>query len=216
MPVITNIVQQKKNKKFYSIYVDGEFKFSLPENDLSFLGLREDQVIPKEKLDFFVQKYALQKARDYAYSLISKKAYSENSLREKLQNKNYPNEIIEKIIDELKEFNYINDKELIYEYAKSKIQLKPMGKYRLKSELYNKKFDEILIKECIEKIYQKYDEKSLAERAVKEHFKNMPEKIDENFLHKINNFLLSRGFSYETIQDVILSVKKSNKNKPNE
>ncbi len=207
MPVITDIVQHKKNKKYYSIYIDGKFKFSLSEDDLIFLNLKKEQVLPQEKVDYLTQEYGLQKARNYVYSLISKKIYSENLLREKLRNKNYPDEIIEKIIDELKEYDYINDEKFIYEYAQNKIESKPMGRYRLKNELFNKKFDETLIKECIENIYQEYNEKELAEKAIKMHFKNMPTEIDEKFAVKLKNFLLSRGFSYEIINEVISEIK---------
>lgn len=207
MPVITDIVQHKKNKKYYSIYLDGKFRFSLSENDLIFLDLKKGQLLPQEKVDYLIQEYGLQKARNYVYSLISKKNYSENLMREKLKNKNYSDEIIEKIIDELKEYDYINDEKFIYEYAQNKIESKPMGRYRLKAELFNKKFDEPLIKECIEKIYQEYNERELAEKAIKLHFKKLPLEIDEKFVVKLKNFLLSRGFSFEIINEVISEIK---------
>jgi len=209
MPLITSIVQNKKNKKFYSVFIDGKFRFSLSENDLTFLDLKENQNISRDKLNQFVEEYSIQKARRYAYLLVSKKLYSKNKFIEKLQNKKFPEETINKIIEELKEYKYINDRELIYEYAKNKVELKPMGRYRLQRELFNQRFKEDDIKECLERIYTEFDEGELAQKAVAARFKKSLDNVDEGLLKKINNFLLSRGFNYDIINDIIKSIREN-------
>ncbi|MBN1897992.1 MAG: regulatory protein RecX [Spirochaetes bacterium] len=211
--LISDIVQQKRNKKYFSIYVDGHFQFSLSQSDLDFLDLKKGDSISREKLDALIKEYALQKARDYAFTLLSKKSYSKKQFTEKLENKKYPPKIIRTVIEELEKSNYINDQEFIYQYTRDKIQQKPMGRFRLKNELWQKKFDEPLIKECVEKVYEEIDERQLARQALKSRFKKIPQKMTREILNKINNFLLARGFSYEIIYDIIDDLKKDNENK---
>jgi len=208
MPIITNIIQNKKNKKFFSVYIDNNFKFSLTSADLNYLALKVGEEISEEKLKYLESEYLLQKAREYVYNLISKKTYTERALIEKLKSKNFSENIINQITNELKNYKYLNDEEFIYEYARAKIEEKPMGKYRLKQELFNKKFDENLIKECIEKIYKEFNEEELAQKALNSKFKNLKENFNEKLVQKIYNFLLSRGFSYEIINNIVSRLKK--------
>ena len=208
MPIITDIIQNKKNKKFFSVYVDNNFKFSLTSADLNYLALKVGEEISEEKLKYLENEYLLQKAREYVYNLISKKTYTERALIEKLKSKNFSENIINQITNELKNYKYLNDEEFIYEYAMAKIEEKPMGKYRLKQELFNKKFDENLIKECIEKIYKEFNEEELAQKALNSNFKNLKENLNEKLVQKIYNFLLSRGFSYEIINNIVSRLKK--------
>ncbi len=207
MPIISDIIPQK-NKKFYSIFIDGEFKFSLSESDLKYLNLNVNDTISNEKLNFFIDTYVKQRAFDYAYKLLSKKMVSETFLYDKLKDKNFPLSIIEEVINKLKEINYINDEKFIEEYAYEKVNYKKIGPFRLYAELKNKKFKEKLIKKTIDKIFSKVDEVKIAKESLNKKFKNIDKEIDIKTLKKIESFLRSRGFTSETIYQIIKEIQK--------
>lgn len=206
MPIISDIVPQKKNKNYYSVFVDNKYLFSLSVSDLNFLHLKVNDTITEERLDNLIHIYSLQKAKDYAYRLISRKAYSEEALKEKLNNK-FPENITIKVINDLKELNYINDKVFINDYVRNKIELKPMGPWKLKQDLTNKKFSEALVKEAIQKIFQEYDEFELALKVFNKKFKNINKTNDLKELNKIKNYLLSNGFNSNVVIRVINGVR---------
>src|SRR5208283_3663733 len=101
MPIISDIVQQKKKKNYYSVFIDNEYSFSLSEADLNFLQLKINDNIPQEKLNSFINLYSIQKAKDYAYSLISRKSYSEKEFYTKLIQK-FPEKTVQIVIQDLK------------------------------------------------------------------------------------------------------------------
>lgn len=202
MPVITDIVQQQKNKNYYSIFIDQQYSFSLSIADLNYLQLKINSKITREKLDYYLNTYALQQAKDHAYRLLSRKSYSQQEMLEKLITK-YNEKICHKVIRDLKALNYLNDKELIYAYAQNKIELKPRGRLKLQQELRQKKFPEDLIIQTLEKIYQQYDEYELALQLFHKRFKSVKDHSDIKTLNKIKNFLLSNGFTFNIINRII-------------
>lgn len=207
MPVITDILSQKKNKKYYSIYVDNIYSFSLSQDDLDFLQLKKNTTLSQDKLQTLIHTYALQKAKNYAYKLVAGKSYSEKEIRDKLIEK-FPEKISMELVEDLKNYGYINDEKLIYVYAKNKIELKPMGKMKLKNILYNKKFDESLIQQTLDKVYHHFNEQEMAQQLVEKHFKKIKDKDSIKIKNKIKNYLLSNGFNYDTINTIIQGSQK--------
>ena len=206
MPLITDIIQQKKNKNYYSIFGDNEYLFSLSSIDLNYLQLKRNDNISEERLNDLVKTFSLQKAKNYAYKLLSRKAYSKKALIEKLKNR-FSEKVSNEVINDLKRLDYINDKKLIIEYARNKLQLKPMGPFKLKQELLNKKFDMDLIKNTIDKIFQEYDEYDLARKVFNKRFENIKTCKDQKILNKIKNYLLSNGFNINTIIEIIKKIR---------
>ncbi len=206
MPVITDIVNQKKRKNYYSIFVNNKYLFSLFSSDLNFLQLKIDDTISEERLNDLITIYSLQKAMDYSFRLLSRKSYSEKAIKEKLESR-YPDNITKKVIDKLKESNYINDDKLIYDYAKNKIELRPMGRWKLQQDLFNKKFNLDLVKKTIDRVYKEYDEEELCLKVFEKKFKNLKKCKDIKELNKIKNYLLSNGFEINTIFKIINNLK---------
>ncbi len=205
MPVVTDIVRQKKNKKYYSIFIENNYLFSLSSDDLNFLQIKINDNISKEKLDNYVKLFSLQKARDYAFRLVSRKSYSERAMKEKLDGK-FPEKITNEVIKDLKRLNYIDDRKLILEYAKNKLRLKPMGPFKLKQNLYNKKFEMGLIDSAVGEAFQEYDEYDLALKVFDKRYKGKKIKIDFKLKKKIKDYLFSNGFSSDVVMKVIREI----------
>ncbi len=209
MPVITDIVQHKKNKKFFSVFIDGEYKFSLSEPDLKFLNLKINDKISEDKLNFLIDTYVTQKAFDAAYKLLSRKAVSENFLIEKLKQKDIDESVISTVVSRLKDMGYINDERLIREYAFDKVQYKLIGPRKLYYELMNKKFKPELISKTVSEVFNEIDETDIARQAFEYRFKNLSEVKDIKIIKKIESYLLSRGFSHNVVFDLVKNIAKS-------
>ncbi|MBU1076798.1 MAG: recombination regulator RecX [Spirochaetes bacterium] len=205
MGIISDIVPQKRNKNYFSVYIDNKYSFSLSSSDLNFLKLKVNDTLTEERVNDLIRIYSLQKAKDYAYKILSRKAYSEKAMFEKLVTK-YNEKIAAEVLKGLKELDYINDEKLIYEYAKGKIEFRPMGRWKLKQDLTQKKFDADMIRSAIDKIFNEVDEFELAMKVFNKKFGNI-KKVDSKMLMKIKNHLLSNGFDSQIVIKIIQELR---------
>ncbi len=125
-----------------------------------------------------------EKAKSYAYRLLSKKDYFEEELKQKLLSKGYNLDIVQKVITDLKDKNFLNDKKLLERYRENAI-LKGKSSVNLKQRLYRKGISYVEISE--------EEELEAALNLLKKSFKK--EKTFEN----IAKFLKNRGFRYSVI-----------------
>ncbi len=93
---------------------------------------------------------ARQKTFDRAVNLLTYKPRSIKELRERLLEKEWTNgEIVEEVIDKLKNYGYLNDIQFANDFASSKLRQKPIGKRVLKQKLTMKKLDKETIDEAV-------------------------------------------------------------------
>src|SRR5262245_27674469 len=102
---------------------------------------------------------ARQKTFDRAVNLLTYKPRSINELRERLLEKDWTtSEIVEGVIEKLREYNYLNDETFARNYAASKLRQKPVGRRVLKQRLTAKKLDKSTIDETLEKTFEETPE----------------------------------------------------------
>lgn len=152
-----------------------------------------------------------QKLLDYALKLLSFRPRSCQEIDGKLAyysaKKNIPPDLVNKVIDDLKSQNLINDEEFALWWKNQRTQFKPKGKYAIKMELLQKGIP----KEIIEKILSEGNNSGNQEfeMAQKLALKKIPSYRNLSLKEKkikIGNFLYRRGFSWEIIRRVIDSV----------
>jgi SOS response regulatory protein OraA/RecX len=95
------------------------------------------------------------KTFDRAVNLLAFKPRSVKELRERLLEKTWTNEeIVDAVLEKLKEYNYLNDEQFAKDFAASKLRGKPMGKRVLQQKLAMKKLDKETVKEAVENAYE--------------------------------------------------------------
>lgn len=125
---------------------------------------------------------------NYAIFLLSKKSYSEYKIKEKLKQKEYEYDDIEKTLSRLKKLNYINDVEFSKNYIRSKKNI--LGKNRIKMELnFKYKIKTEVFEDFLDNI--NFEEKSL-DVYIKKYGKTKP--IDNKDYRKRISFMARKGF----------------------
>lgn len=121
--------------------------------------------------------------------------------------------IIAKILKKLKEHNFINDEEFARWWIEQRTGTKPKGFRLIKIELQQKGIS----KETSEKILGEYDTRILGAEGVKRllikvlpRYKKLP---PIEFRLKLSQFLLRRGFEWETVKEAIDEIVKKEYNK---
>jgi regulatory protein len=151
---------------------------------------------------------ARQKTFDRAVNLLTYKPRSVRELRERLLEKSWTNlEIIDSVIEKLKEYNYLNDEQFAKDFAASKIRQKPIGKRVLQQKLATKKLDRETVEKILETAFEETTEADLIERAAAKRLrlKGKPETREDS--KKFFDYLMRQGFGYELVRDEMQKIK---------
>ena len=200
---ITDIQVKNSNIKRRKIYIDHRFFAEIDDTILIELDLFIGKKVTNQLIDIIQKKELLTKAKNDSIRFLSYRPRSEWEIMNKLQNKNYQPDIIDKIIYWLKDKNLINDREFSRMWIKDRLTNKPLGKLRLQKELYNKGISRELIESTINIFFEKEeDELELAYQLIKRKKNSLQLKNIQLEPKKVVNLLKNRGFSYQIINSI--------------
>lgn len=205
--MITDIVKIDKRKSF--IYIDYEKAFSLYVGEIRKYDLQIDNDIKQEVYEEIMTEVLPKRCRERAIYILKDSDKTEKVLKDKLIQGGYPLEIVEIVIDDFKEYRYIDDKRYAFNYVKYNINSKSRG--RITNELYLKGVSKELIELSFEE--NEYDEETInymqLELVKKEFLKKKYnfEEDDRKELNKIIASLMRKGFKYEDIMHIYNEVK---------
>jgi regulatory protein len=197
---ITALQPQRRSKKRLSVFIDGEYAFSLDRETVAQFRLKQGQRVEEKLLAQVVQVEQFRHCRDEAFRLLSYKARSEQELRERLNRKGYSPVVIEQVLNRLKELTIVDDEKLARDYVEARITIGHKGKFRVQQELLKKGID----REKIAKALKTAPDESEAARMVIEHYLPRYRRLDETTRkRRLYGLLARRGFSAETIEQVL-------------
>tara|TARA_B100002019_G_C21226110_1_gene577441 strand:+ start:984 stop:1451 length:468 start_codon:yes stop_codon:yes gene_type:complete len=144
-----------------------------------------------------------QKVRNYLFFLLSKKDYTEFEVLLKLENKDYADEsIAKKVVADFVEEGYIDDERCARILVRSMYE-NQYGYQKIKEKAYLKKIDENLIDREMGEYDFSVSCLALADKLVE---KIGVKKEDYKEINKIKRKLLSRGFSFDQVNQAISEV----------
>ena len=195
---ITAIEIQKNNQDRKSIFVDGEYRFSLTVEDFFKLGLKAGQEISEEELEHFVTVSSVSKCKNYVLKLLARKLYTEKELRNKMRDKGFLTEASDEVVSFLKEYGYINDRQFAKSYISDSIRLRKKGKRLIRMELLQKGIEEELISELLDGLETDEALDSLIEKKARS-----LDLSDKRNIKKIFDFCARRGYPYDEIRQAV-------------
>ena len=205
---ITKLEKQKKNETRFSVFIDDEFAFGLSGVDVLFYKLEEGMELSQEKYHEILEDAIFSKARDRAIRFLSYRARSREEVRERLsinKNEDYSDETIERVIDLMAKYGYIDDSKFAVSYIKDKTNINGFGSIRIKHELKEKGVS----RETIDHAYDQLDidEVEVALSVLEKKIKNgISDNAKEN--NKVYEFLIRRGFSHEIIASAMTAFEE--------
>ncbi|PYS87623.1 MAG: hypothetical protein DMF62_11900 [Acidobacteria bacterium] len=144
-----------------------------------------------------------------AIKLLAAKPRSVAELRERLLEKLWTNEeIVDAVVEKLKEYKYLDDEQFARDTAISKLRQKPQGKRRLQLAMSQKKLDRETVENAIASAYEKHPESELIDTAIEKRIriKGKPETREEE--KKFFDHLMRLGFGYGLIKEKLDEIKR--------
>lgn len=205
MSKITKIEVQKRNKERVNIFLDGEYAFAISAELVYKEGLKVNCEIDSKKIRTVAESENFIKCKETALRIIERTYKTEKEVRDKLKLKGYDENSINRSVEFLKEYNFINDSN----YAKAFIndKLKSIGSKKIKYSLIQKG----ITKEIIDKELSNLDrenEKNIAFNIAKKKLSIIKKKENDNYKisGKLYRFLISKGYEGDVISDIVKEV----------
>jgi len=139
---ITSVVAGAKVRRHLgarvNVFIDGEFSFSLSLDLALQHGLKKDIVIDAALLKVLLQEDGDAKATARALYFLGFRQRSENEVRKKLQEKGFPDDVIDRVLDKLRRNNLIGDAKFAEAWIENRSLHRPRGARMLQQELRKK------------------------------------------------------------------------------
>jgi len=121
-----------------NVFIDGKFSFSLSIDLALEHGLKKDLVIDDALLKVLLQQDGDAKATARALYFLGYRQRSENEVRQKLREKEFPDDVITRVLDKLRRNNLIGDENFAQNWVESRSRNRPRGARMLRQELRQK------------------------------------------------------------------------------
>ena len=205
MAKITKIEIQKKNKERVNLFLDGEYAFSLSVELVYKEGLKTKDEIDSQKLKVLAEHESLIRCKNSALRIIEKSYKTEKEVRDKLILKGYEENSINKSIEFLKEYNFINDSNYTKAFISDK--LKSQGSQKIKYTLIQKGISKESIDEELSNL-NKENEKNVALNIAKKKLNIIKNKENDNYKisGKLYRYLISKGYGYDVTNEVVKEI----------
>lgn len=163
---------------------------------------------PDEPVEIKDVEKARQRTMNRAVAFLAAKPRSVNELRERLLEKQWTNaEIVDAVLEKLKEYGYLDDAQFARNFAASKLRQKAVGKRRLQQTLQQKQLDKETVEAALEQVFEETPEEELIELAIKKRtgIRGLPKDRDET--KKLFDYLLRQGFGFELVRNKLREIK---------
>jgi len=185
---ITKLEYQKRDPNRVSIYVDDKFLVGIEADKIISLGLYKNQEIGQEFINKIIGESEFGKLFNAMLNFLSFRPRSEWEIRRKLKFKTKDLELIELVVDKLKNIGQINDQEFAKWFIDQRRAFKIKSARAIEYELAR-----LGVKTKV----SSQDDDNLALQVLKKKFKETSDPV------KMQRFLLTRGFDWEVVKKAL-------------
>jgi regulatory protein len=149
-----------------------------------------------------------EKAYEAALTLLDYSARSRKELTDRLARKKFPPEAVENAVNRLAASGLVNDEKFAREYAEL-LRLRGKGPELIRIELRRKGIPQETVLEIVSGYKENSDEFIESAKAITaKKLKQMGKLPPETAARRITGFLARRGFSPDTVRQILKEVKK--------
>ena len=185
---ITDLKIQKNNRQRVSVFLDGQYAFSLSLS--AAVDLKKDGTIETARIDELLREDAFSRSYNCALRYLTRRPRSINETRTFLVGKGYGADAVEKAIDRLVAQHYLDDTVYARLWIENRMRWRPRSAFALGFELRQKG----VAHGIIETLLMDFDDDKAAWKAIKGPLRQWQNLERRQFKSKLFNFLKTRGF----------------------
>ena len=194
---VTQIVELSKSRS--KVYIEQEFAFVLYKGELRLYKIKEGEEIDEKDYQMIMKEVLPKRAKLRAMNLLKSREYTTASLRAKLKQGLYPDEIIEEALAYVASYHYTDDVRYAVGYMNCHEQDK--SRKRIEQDLLKKGIDKKTLEEAWKQWEEQGGEKDeqsmIAKLIEKKHYDVSTASMQEQ--QRMYGFLMRKGFSSEQV-----------------
>lgn len=183
------------------MYLDGEFAFGLARIVAAWLHL--GQLLSDEKVEQLKQQDSLEEATKRALLVISYRPRSEAEVRRKLADKEYPEPVIEAVLERLRQAGLLGDEQFARTWVDNRVAFRPRSRRVVAYELRQKGVPEQAIEQALTEMPE---EENLAYQTAVRYARRLVGSDWDTYRRRMSAFLARKGFTYDTVAPVVQKV----------
>jgi regulatory protein len=145
----------------------------------------------------------ISRAKNTAYRYLSIRPRSRSEILRKLTDKEFPGEIIGRVMLHLERLGYVNDREFAGQWARSRTRLRGFGRRRIEQELRAKGISSDIIRETVAHLFEDSSEIDIARKEAEKKLKTLVRFEPEVRRRRLAGFLERKGFSSDIIRAIV-------------
>jgi len=196
--LITAIAKQKRRPRV-DVFVDGRLALSLSVALVVQAGLKHGDIVTAERLEALRQADERQQAHEAALRLLAYRPRSEAEVRSRLARRGLPPGVVQETMERLREQGLLDDEAFARYWVDTRQQSSPRGRRLLRRELLAKGIAVETAAEAVATVA----EEEIARRAAEKKANSLRNLDYPAFRRHLGQFLLRRGFPYETARVLV-------------
>ena len=142
--------------------------------------------------------------------MLAAKQRSVEELRERLlAGRGATSELVETVIERLREYGYLDDERFAQSYASLRIQQRPIGRQRLQRDLHLKKIDKQTVDAALDQVFEQTPEDDLIDRAIAKRVRLRGRPKTREEAKKLFDHLLRQGFAFELVSEKVRALAQN-------
>jgi regulatory protein len=201
VPIITKLEVQKHDQSRVNLFVDEKFFCGITLDDIVRLKIHKNDEVSELALTEIKSVAEKQDFYNKALNYVLTSPKPEKKVRDYLFKKKVSREVIDEIIEKIKNLGYINDEE----YAKSYIDAKreKLGRGQIRQKL---RFNGIAGEIVDRNVAEIESQTELAEQVAEKYVRNKPR--DFKLRNKLFAHLLAKGFDFDLAGETTNKILK--------
>ena len=208
--IITKIEVQKNNKNRVNIYMNNEFAFACDAALVYIHNITKGATIEKQGLQDIINEDNYIKGKNCALHFLERSFKSSKQVVDKLVAKEFDSKTIDRVMEFLKQYEFVDDKRFVDLFIKEKI--KTSGKNKIKFTLLKKYLPKELIQEALNEITTEQQLQTaliLGEKRMMTIAKS--EKDSKKLYKKTADYLVRNGYDFQIVNEVLDKITKNDK-----
>ena len=204
---ITKIEQQKNNPARRNIYLEEEFALGVSDETLLQAGLRVGDLVTDALFQQLKLEEEYQEAKNAALKFLSYRPRTEREIRNKLRETEHADNIIDKVVDGLKQSRLIDDRSFARMYIRDTRADRPVGPVLLRQKMLllglSREIVEEALGEVLHDVSQEDDAGAAAEKFILRAQKTGRAVDPDTLRSRLTGHLARRGFSWDVVNSVV-------------
>lgn len=196
MSTISDITRQRKRTERYSVFIDGAYRFSLSDLELSTSGLAIGQELTPAEVEQWEEDSEISKALARTYDLLARRPRSRQELERYLSQKGYDPSVSERVLVRLSQNGLVDDEAFAGQWVDERIRSR--SRHQLIQELRQKGVDPVVVEAVLAEVAPD-DEYAAVKRLIEKRLRGS--RLNDR--QATIRYLSTKGFSYDLVKRVL-------------